>query len=197
MLVIGLTGGIGSGKSAVSKIFHETFSTPIVDADIIAKELTNNIDVLDKLYVHLGAEFFNKDKTLIRDKLRQSVFKDPELRGKLENILHPLVFKEIENNIKRLDSAYCITVIPLLLEKNKSDFVDRILVVDCTIEEQIDRVIKRDNCTEYEVQAIIETQISREERLTLADDTIKNSGSISELEEPVAELHNKYIRLGT
>ncbi len=197
MLVIGLTGGIGSGKSAVSKIFHETFSTPIVDADIIAKELTNNIDVLDKLYIHLGAEFFNKDKTLIRDKLRQSVFKDPELRGKLENILHPLVFKEIENNIKQLDSAYCITVIPLLLEKNKSDFVDRILVVDCTIEEQIDRVIKRDNCTEYEVQAIIETQISREERLKLADDTIKNSGLISELEEPVAELHNKYIRLGT
>ncbi len=195
MLVVGLTGGIGCGKSIVSDLFHQNFNTPIIDADIIARELPDKSFVRDLLLEALGAEYFDENKILIREKLRQAVFSDSELRTKLESILHPLVYDELNREIKKINAKYCIAVIPLLLETNRSDFVDRILVVDCTVEEQIRRVMLRDQCDENHVRNIISSQVDRDTRLELADDVINNHGDIESLNEKVTILHEKYISL--
>lgn len=197
MLVVGLTGGIGCGKSIVSDIFHQGFNIPIIDADIIARELSNKNHVRDFIFEKIGSEYFDENRVLQRDKLRQAVFSSSTIRNKLENILHPLVYNEIERELKTIDAEYCIVVIPLLLETKRSDFVNRILVVDCSIEEQIQRVMQRDQCDEAHVKNIIETQISREERLKLADDVIENHKNIKSLNEKIAILHKKYITLGS
>ena len=194
MLVVGLTGGIGCGKSAVSDIFNKEFSTPVIDADIIARNLTETSSVLNSIKQQLGEEFFNTQGELHRDKLRQAIFSNLVLRKKLENILHPLVFREIENNLSALNTNYCIVVIPLLLETGKKEIIDRILVVDCTVEQQIERVIQRDQCNEKHVKDIIATQIERSERLKLADDVIDNSHDIKFLHEKIAILHHKYTK---
>lgn len=192
MLVIGLTGGIGCGKSIVSNIFHQDFNIPIIDADIIARELTQTTRVSEVLYQDLGAEYFDNVRTLQRDRLRQAVFSNPEIRHKLEKILHPLVYEEIDYKLKSLNSDYCIVVIPLLLETKRTDLIDRILVVDCTVEEQIHRVMLRDRCSETHVKAIIATQIYRAEHLQFADDIIENHNSMESLRAKVAILHEKF-----
>ncbi len=194
MLVVGLTGGIGCGKSLVSNQFHQLFNIPIIDADVIAKELTQSQQIIKEIATNLGNEFVDKNYQLLRDQLRQAIFSDPKLRIKLENILHPLVYKEIRRKISDLNTDYCIVVIPLLLETNRTDFLDRILVVDCSPEEQIERVTKRDQCSETHVKNIITTQIDREARLLLADDVIENSGSIEDIKDKVSALHKKYTQ---
>ena len=192
MLVVGLTGGIGSGKSVVSNIFHQDFNIPIIDADIIARELSQTSHVIDIIYKVLGASYFDNNRVLQRDKLRQAIFSDAKIRYKLEKILHPLVYKEICLKLNSLDADYCIVVVPLLLETMHTDFINRTLVVDCTVEEQIQRVILRDQCSEAHVKAIISTQINRDERIKLADDVIENHGNIESLKEKIAILHEKY-----
>ncbi len=192
MLVVGLTGGIGSGKSVVSNIFHQDFNIPIIDADIIVRGLSQTSHVIDAIYKNLGADFFDKNRVLQRGKLRRAVFSDSKTRYKLEKILHPLVYKEISLKIKSLDADYCIIVVPLLLETKHTDLINRILVVDCTVEEQIQRVMLRDQCNEAHVKAIISTQIDRSERIKLADDVIENHGNIESLKEKIAILHEKY-----
>ena len=195
MLVIGLTGGIGSGKSAVAKIFAEDFNTPIIDADNIAKQLAETPQVLEQIRAQLGAEFFQQDR-LLRSKLRQAIFSDKELRNKLEAIIHPLVYKEIQQQLtiieKNTTIAYCIVVIPLLLETQRTEFIDRILVADCTIEQQIQRTTQRDHCDDEQVKAIIDAQIDRQKRLQLADDIIENHGTIESLKNKVAMLDKQY-----
>lgn len=195
MLVVGLTGGIGCGKSLVSDLFHQKFDIPIIDADIIAREVSETPHVNHLLYKSFGKDYFDKDHVLLRDKLREAVFTDSKLREKLEEILHPLVYDEIKRKLELVKSDYCIVVIPLLLEKKKTDFIDRILVVDCAVEEQIQRVILRDQCDESHVKAIISTQIPREKRLDLADDVIENSGNIESVYKNIVILHEKYIAL--
>ena len=192
MLVVGLTGGIGCGKSLVSNLFHQLFNTPIIDADVISKELTESQQVIDEIGSKLGNEFVDNNNQLLRDQLRQAIFSEPSLRTKLENILHPLVYNEIQRKISKLKTDYCIVVIPLLLETNRTNFLDRILVVDCSVEEQISRVMKRDQSDESHVKNIIATQVDRNTRLSSADDVIENSGSIEEIKEKVRELHKKY-----
>lgn len=192
MLVIGLTGGIGCGKSIVSNIFQQDFNISIIDADIIARELTQTTRVSEILYQDLGAEYFDNARALQRDKLRQAVFSNPEIRHKLENILHPLVYEEIYHKLKSLNTDYCIVVIPLLLETKRTNLIDRTLVVDCTVEEQIHRVMLRDKCSETHVKAIIATQIRRDERLQLADDVIENHDSMKSLRAKIAILHEKF-----
>ena len=197
MLVVGLTGGIGCGKSIVSDLFHQDFNIPIIDADIIVRELTKQDYVRDLIYENIGSEYFDENRVLQRDKLRQAVFSNSTIRNKLESILHPIVYKEIERELETIEADYCIVVVPLLLETKRSNFVNRILVVDCTIEEQIQRTMQRDQCDEAHVRSIIETQIPREERLKLADDVIENHGSIESLNEKIAILHKKYITLSS
>ena len=192
MLVVGLTGGIGCGKSLVSNLFHQLFNTPIIDADVISKELTESQQVIDEIGSKLGNEFVDNNNQLLRDQLRQAIFSEPSLRTKLESILHPLVYNEIQRKISKLKTDYCIVVIPLLLETKRTNFLDRILVVDCSVEEQISRVMKRDQCDESHVKNIIATQVDRNTRLSSADDVIENSGSIEEIKEKVRELHKKY-----
>ena len=195
MLVIGLTGGIGCGKSIVANLFSDIFDTPIIDADVIAKDLTKKNDVRDLIYKRLGPDYFDQDHNIQRDKLRQAVFSDTAIRNKLENILHPIVFKEIDRKLKEIEAEYCLIVVPLLLETKRVDIVDRILVVDCSVEEQIQRVMLRDQCSEEHVKSIIATQIGREERLKLADDVVVNNDSIESLKEKIAILHEKYIEI--
>jgi dephospho-CoA kinase len=195
MLIVGLTGGIGCGKSLVSDLFHDQFNTPIVDADVIAKQLTQTRNVLDIISQQIGAEYIDANNQLLRDKLRQAIFADPGIRDKLESILHPLVYDEIRKKLGELKTNYCIVSIPLLLETKRTDFLDRILVVDCTVEEQITRVMTRDQCSRAHVENIIATQIDRDSRLALADDIIENSGDISSAQNKVALLHKKYTEL--
>jgi dephospho-CoA kinase len=195
MLVIGLTGGIGCGKSLVSDFFHNQFDIPIVDADIIAKELTQSSHVIDIISQQLGAKYIDDNNQLSREKLRQAIFADSSIRDKLENIIHPLVYDEITKNLGELDTNYCIVSIPLLLETKRTDFLDRILVVDCTVEEQISRVMTRDQCNRSHVENIIATQIDRDSRLALADDIIENSDDIKSVQNKIALLHKKYIEL--
>lgn len=195
MLVVGLTGGIGSGKSAVSKIFAQDFNAPVIDADIIAKQLAETPQVLEQIQVQLGTEYFEQNR-LLRNKLRLAVFSDEKIRSKLEGILHPLVYSEIQQQLTEIDKNstrnYCIVVIPLLLETNRTEFIDRILVVDCTIELQIQRVTQRDQCDNEHVKAIIDSQIDRQKRLQSADDIIENHGTIESLKHQVTILDRQY-----
>ena len=195
MLVVGLTGGIGCGKSLVSSLFNELFTIPIIDADVIARELTQTNPVINLISQQIGTEYIDKNKRLLRNKLRQAIFSDSSIRIKVENILHPLVYDQIRIKLGELITSYCIVVIPLLLETKKTDLIDRILVVDCTIEEQISRIVHRDQCSESHVEKIINAQIDRESRLSLADDIITNSGNTSLTKEKVALLHKKYTKL--
>lgn len=195
MLVVGLTGGIGCGKSLVSDLFHKLFNIPIIDADVVARELTQSSPVVDIISQQLGKEYIDNNNNLLREKLRQAIFSDSSIREKLENILHPLVYDEIRNKISQLDTSYCIVAIPLLLETKRTEFLDRILVVDCTIEQQISRVMQRDQCSESHVKKIIAAQIDRDSRLSLADDIIKNDSSTAAAKEQVLLLHKKYIEL--
>jgi len=196
MLTVGLTGGIGSGKSQVSDLFHTLFSTPIIDADVIAKQLTQTPEVLEKISSQIGAEFVDENNRLKRKKLRQAIFSSPDTRAKLEKILHPLVYDEIREELNTLDTPYCIVVIPLLLETKQYEFLDRILVVDCTVENQVARVMQRDQCSESHVKRIIASQASREDRLKLANDIIENNDSIELVKEKVINLNHMYTQLG-
>lgn len=192
MLVIGLTGGIGCGKSTVSDMFHRDFNTPIIDADAIARDLSQTPKITDLIYKELGANYFDDNRELQRDKLRLAIFSDPNIRYKLEKILHPVVYEKIGQKLNSIDAEYCIVVIPLLLETKRTELVDRILVVDCKIETQIQRVTQRDQCSRTHVNAIISTQIGRSERLKLADDVIGNCGDIESLNRKITLLHAKY-----
>ena len=196
MLVVGLTGGIGCGKTTVSNVFQKHFSIPVIDADAIARELTKTCEASGLLYKSLGPEYFDKHQTLLRDKLRQAVFSDSNIRNTVEGILHPLVYREIKQKLNVLDAVYCIIVIPLLLETERTDLTDRILVVDCTIKQQIERVTLRDKCSETQVKNIISIQIDREKRLKLANDIIENCKSLECLKEKVAILHRYYSAIG-
>jgi len=192
MLVIGLTGGIGCGKSTVSDMFHRDFNTPIIDADAIARDLSQTPKIKDLIYKELGANYFDDNQELQRDKLRLAIFSDPNIRYKLEKILHPVVYEKIGQKLNSIDAEYCIVVIPLLLETKRTELVDRILVVDCKIETQIQRVTQRDQCSRTHVNTIISTQIGRSERLKLADDVIENCGDIESLNKKITLLHAKY-----
>ncbi len=195
MLVIGLTGGIGCGKSLVSNLFQELFSTPVIDADVIAKQVSETKKVINKISEQLGNQFIDNNNQLNRKELRQAIFSDPQLKYKLEEIIHPLVYDEIKNQISKLDNDYCLVSIPLLLETKRTNFIDRILVVDCSADEQIARVMARDNCSKKHVEEIIATQLDRASRLSLADDIIENSDTIASVSDNVTLLHNQYSKL--
>ena len=139
--------------------------------------------------------YFNPDGSLNRHYLRDIVFSDPIQKKKLEAILHPLVFTAMQEKIDQLDTTYCIASIPLLFETRMTHFVDRILVIDCPVESQIERVKRRDNLADARIRSIIDSQVSREFRIAHADDVIDNSGYSSQLAEQVKKLHNLYLSI--
>ena len=194
MLKIGLTGGIGSGKSTVSKLFQD-LAVPVIDADMIAHQLVESGQPALLLLEQTFPNIINKNGSLNREKLRDIVFSDASEKQQLENIMHPLVYARIDSEIQKLNSHYCILAIPLLLETDMTSLVDRVLVIDCTVETQLERVRKRDGLSKQRISSIIASQISREKRLLHADDIIENSKSASQLAEQVKKLHNLYISI--
>jgi len=197
MLRIGLTGGIGSGKSTISTLFAE-LGVPIIDADIIAREVvTPKQPALREITALFGDHLLDDQGQLRRKQLRQIVFTDPNKRKQLEAILHPCIRQRMLElaNLATHQHPYCIMSIPLLLESGWQDLLDRILVVDISEHLQLERTCQRDNISEQTAQAIIATQVSRQTRLLAADDIIDNSGDSEALRQQVLQLHQNYLQL--
>jgi len=195
MLKIGLTGGIGCGKSTVARFFAE-LNVPVVDADEIAHQLVEKGQpALLEIQQVLGEGILEADGSLNRKKLRDIVFSTPAAKKKLEAIVHPLVYQSIQAKLEQLYAPYCIICIPLLFETGMSHIVDRILVVDCPVEVQIERVRVRDNLTVATIQSIIDSQVSRDFRTAKADDLINNTKTDARLAEQVKKLHNLYLSI--
>lgn len=194
-LLVGLTGGIGSGKSAVCHEF-ERLGVPIVDADIVAREVVEpGSEGLRAVVEFFGEEILDSQGMLDRARLRQLVFEDDQKRVTLESILHPKIRERIREQLDAIETPYSIMCVPLLVEKRGYENIDRILVIDCPVEIQISRVMKRDNLTREQVEAIMKTQATREQRLRLADDIVENASDIESLREPVQILHTKYTTI--
>ena len=196
-LIIGLTGGIGSGKTSATRFFAAE-GIAIIDADTIAHELTGvQGDAIPNIKKYFGVDFITKNGKLDRKKMKNRIFSDINSRKKLEEILHPLIQAEVMHRIETAAaSPYIIVVAPLLLETaDYCETVTRILVVDCNEEYQISRAVSRDGLSKEEVRAIMATQKSRQERLNQADDVIVNDTDISSLQEKVKLQHNIYLSL--
>ena len=192
VLRIGLTGGIGSGKSTACEIFSE-LKVPVIDADVIAvKAVKPGMPALQSIIDEFGVKIITKDGYLNRKKLRDRIFKNESDRRKLESVLHPVIYKEIERQTKSINSAYCIISIPLLLETGTSDIIDRILVIDIPKELQLSRASARDNASLKNIETIIHSQISRDDRLAAADDIINNEGDIENLRRQIYDLYEFY-----
>ncbi|MFB3045049.1 MAG: dephospho-CoA kinase [Acidiferrobacterales bacterium] len=195
MLRIGLTGGIGSGKTTVADMFAN-HGVPVIDADEIARALVAPYQpAYDEIINAFGRDIVDGDGNIDRDKLRRLVFDDAQRRRELEAILHPRVRTEIHHQSVELDAPYCIIVIPLLIEADQLDLVERVLVVDLDEEKQVQRVGPRSALSEAEVRKIIAAQIERSERLRHADDVIENNADIASLGAQVEKLHRRYLAL--
>lgn len=195
MLVIGLTGGIGCGKSTVAELFAAK-GIPVLDADLIARELVEpNQPAFDAIVHRLGAAIL-RDGVLDRARLRAIVFSNPEEKRWLEALLHPLVYSEIGRRIATLSAPYCIVVVPLLLETGQRHLVDRLLVVDCPEDLQRRRVKLRDGLSDTQIGQIMASQSGRADRLAAADDLLENIDDEATLAERVERLHRSYLTLG-
>jgi len=193
---VGLTGGIGSGKSAVAELFAK-LGVSVVDSDDIAHELTRSGGAaIAPIRAAFGARAIAPDGSLARAAMRTLAFGDSDARKRLEAILHPLIRAESARRVERASGPYAMLVIPLLVEGGVDrSRTARVLVVDCTEASQIERVMRRSGLSEAEVRAILASQATREQRLAAADDVVDNSGPQSALEGQVARLHEKYLTL--
>jgi len=196
-LRIGLTGGIGSGKSTACKIF-EDLDVPVIDADKIAHELVRpDQPAFKKIIDTLGTDYLTQEGELDRNRLRSAVFDDVTTKKELESILHPMVFEEIEHRVASIKAPYCIICIPLLIETNAMNKVDRVLAIEIPEELQISRASQRDNVPFSDIENIARTQITGEIRLTNADDILHNDQDIEFLREQITNLHKQYMKLAT
>lgn len=195
MLVVGLTGGIGAGKSTVAALFIK-HDIPIIDADVIAREITMpGTPALSRITKHFGQEILLANGHLDRAKLRQIIFSQPNQRLWLENLLHPIIREEMINKINMLSSPYCIAVIPLLLEVEFYSFIHRILVIDAPEHLQIERTAHRDKIQKSQIETILKTQAKREHRTAHAQDIIINDGKLEDLVPQVEKLHQRYLEM--
>lgn len=193
--IVGLTGGIGSGKSTVAKLFGE-LGVHWVDADDVAREVVEpGQPALTAIRDHFGQQILTEEGRLDRAALRTIVFNDPSQREWLEKLLHPLIRQELVRQLSPADyhQPYTLLVSPLLLETDQHQLVERVLVVDVPVETQIDRTMSRDNNDRDQVERIIAAQIPREERLKKADEVIDNSVSLPEVRSRVETLHNQFL----
>lgn len=194
---VALTGGIGTGKTTVAAQF-EKFGVPVIDSDIIARNIVKpGQPCLNKIIQTFDNELLTTEGKLNREKLRKIIFNDDKAKKKLEKILHPAIYEEIEKQIAKIDYPYCLVVIPLLIETNAMDRFDRILVVDTDEKKQIQRAHQRDNTSEQNIEKIIKSQTNRQQRLEYADDIIENNFNIEGLNSSVKILHEKYINLSS
>ncbi|WP_305373869.1 dephospho-CoA kinase [Photobacterium leiognathi] len=195
-LVIGLTGGIGSGKTTVANLFTDTYGIDIIDADIVAREVVEpNTFGLNAIIEKCGKEILLKDGTLNRSKLRDAIFSQPELKTWLNNLLHPLIREKMQQDINQSQSPYCLLVVPLMVENNLQTMTNRLLVVDVDEQVQIQRTQQRDNVSVEQIKNILASQASRDQRLDAADDVITNNGDNKALVSQVEQLHLQYLKM--
>lgn len=194
-LRIGLTGGIASGKTTVANLFAD-LGVPIIDTDVVAREVVEpGQPALTEIEERFGATIIDEDGSLDRRALRQIVFADDEARLDLEAILHPRIGAETRRQADAAGGEYQIIVVPLLVGSKLMDFVERVLVVDCDEDTQIERLLARDTETVEQARRILAAQAGREERLSIADDVIDNSGSLRKTRRQVKKLHASYQQL--
>lgn len=196
MKVIAVTGGIASGKSTVAKIFNQKYNIPIIDTDLIAGDLLSQKEIINQISNKFGNTVLDK-KMLNKKKLRELIFNNKENKKWLEDLLHPLINNELRCRINALKAEnkykFCLALIPLInreyLEKN--DFIDKVLVVDCDEKQQLKRAMTRDNQSKEQIEKIIKNQITRAERIELADYVIENNNTERELHEKISKLFNQ------
>ncbi|SES96061.1 dephospho-CoA kinase [Nitrosomonas marina] len=196
MFVIGLTGGIGSGKSTAGEIFAE-LGVDVIDTDQIARLLTQSggaaIPAICGLF---GDAYITESGALDRQKMRQLIFSDSAHRQKLERLLHPLILDEVSSHVQRSLSQYVIVVVPLLLETGDYDhLIQRVLVIDCDEQLQVTRTMARSRLSAADVKAIMATQVDRQFRLTKADDIVRNNRDFGHLRAQIVRLHHFYLTL--
>lgn len=195
--IVGLTGGIGSGKSLVAERFA-ALGVPVIDADQVSRDcVLPGMPALKSIIEHFGQSYLDEKGFLNRTKLKETIFADPDARKWLENLLHPLINQQLRVLAYQQKTPYVIVMIPLLLENYERNlgadrWIDRVLVVDAPEPLQIKRVEKRDNVSAPTIEAILQVQMSRQERLKLADDVINNDQDIKHLQQQVLNLHEVY-----
>lgn len=195
MFVVGLTGGIGSGKSTVAGMFA-ALEIDLIDADVAAREVVApGTTALAEIVEHFGPDILMADGSLDRRGLRRIIFHQKQEKHWLETLLHPLIRRWLTKQISDRRSAYCLLISPLLLETGQAEMVDRILVVDVSVETQIARTLARDGGEESTVRAIIAAQIGRNQRLEHGDDIIDNDLPLQTLRQRVETLHQQYLTL--
>ena len=192
-MIVGLTGGIGSGKSVAGDFFIE-LGIDVIDADHVSKNILDDNESAKKLFLeNFGEKFIDKNNKIDRALLRDEIFKNEDKKEALESIIHPLVREEIFNFIENSNSVYKIIMVPLIYETNSQDFYDKIVVVDCKEENQIIRASKRDNKTKNDIINIMKNQASSDERMSIADEVIKNDSSLDDLKKQVIKVHQKLM----
>ena len=197
MYCVGLTGNIASGKSTVATFF-KALGITVISADKIARELTRlGQPALHSIAQHFGKSVLSTSGELDRGALRQKIFIDPQQRLWLERLLHPLIRQAIQSKINESSSNYCLIEIPLLNNRLDYPYLDRVLLVLANREQQIIRVILRDNCTREQALAILATQSDDESKQKIADDILMNNGSIAELTKKIEKLHDQYLQLAS
>lgn len=194
--VVGLTGGIGSGKSSVASFF-EKYDVTVIDADVISRQLSQKNQ---PAFIHIrqtfGDSYLDENGDLNRAKLREKIFADANAKLQLEQILHPLIRSQISSQIASCNTPYALIVVPLLLENSHyRAMVQRVLVIDCDETTQITRTMKRSHMSAEEVRAIMATQLPRIERLKYADDILENNGGLDSLNQQVVALHHHYLKM--
>ncbi|OBU26241.1 dephospho-CoA kinase [Photobacterium aquimaris] len=194
-VVIGLTGGIGSGKTTVANLFGN-YGIDLIDADIIAREVVAIGSVgLARIVEKFGSSILLADGNLDRSQLRAAIFSDPQLKSWLNQLLHPLIRAKMLADIDRATSPYCLLIVPLMVENNLQTLTDRLLVVDVDQQTQIMRTQQRDNVSLEQIKNILSAQATRQQRLDAADDIICNNGDNQALLTQVAQLHQHYLAL--
>ena len=193
VLVIGVTGGIGSGKTTVANLFS-SLGAPVIDADELARQVVApGQPAYEEILQHFGTTILSKSGELDRRRLRERIFSEPAKRDRLEEIVHPRVYAQMKRLLDCLEAPYAIVVVPLLIESGARDLVDRVLVVDSPEELQIERTQRRDGTTRAAVKKILAAQLDRGARLSAADDVIENDASVEALGKVVCRLHRQYL----
>ena len=197
--VVGLTGGIGSGKSTIAELFAE-LGVPIVDADLVARQVVEKgSPLLAEIAAHFGPEILLEDGTLNRAALREKIFANEMQKHWLNQLLHPAIRHEMLRQLAAQQAPYCIFMVPLLIENNLTALCQRILVIDVLEHTQVERAGQRDNNQVEQIKRIMQSQVSRQERLKYADDVINNNedliAGLPQLKQKVLDLHHLYLHL--
>ena len=195
MYIVGLTGGIGSGKTTVSQFFLNN-NIEVINSDAISREVVQpGTNALAKIEERFGAEILTGTKTLNRLRMRSIIFKDEDQKDWLENLLHPLIGDAISRSIAYAKSDYVVLESPLLLETDQHKLVDRVLVVDISPKTQLERTLSRDGGSKDTIKSIIDSQLTRSERLNRADDVINNEQDIQSVQSEFESIHRNYLIL--